>query len=52
MVDVNAEGNPVFGPAAGADTFKAEMEKYVKHNPIVEIINIKLEIHFWFRQIH
>uniref|UniRef100_A0A8C1M594 Apolipoprotein Bb, tandem duplicate 1 n=2 Tax=Cyprinus carpio TaxID=7962 RepID=A0A8C1M594_CYPCA len=27
VIDVDAEGNPVFGPSAGADTFKAAMEK-------------------------
>jgi len=28
-IDVDAEGNPIFGPSAGADAFKAAMEKYV-----------------------
>ncbi|XP_067240096.1 apolipoprotein B-100-like [Chanodichthys erythropterus] len=26
-IDVDAEGNPIFGPSAGADAFKAAMEK-------------------------
>lgn len=29
VIDNDADGSPVFRPAAGADTFKAEMEKYV-----------------------
>ncbi|XP_051792710.1 apolipoprotein Bb, tandem duplicate 1 [Acanthochromis polyacanthus] len=28
VVDVDAEGNPVFGPAPSSDTFAAEMERY------------------------
>lgn len=28
-INVDAEGNPIFGPSAGADAFKAAMEKYV-----------------------
>lgn len=27
--DVDDGGNPIFGPSAGADAFKAAMEKYV-----------------------
>ncbi len=29
VTDVDAEGKPIFGPSAGADAFKAAMEKYV-----------------------
>lgn len=29
VIDVDAEGNSIFGPSAGADAFKAAMEKYV-----------------------
>ncbi|XP_062858358.1 apolipoprotein Bb, tandem duplicate 1 [Trichomycterus rosablanca] len=34
VMDVDADENPVFGPPAGADTFKAEMEK----NPLKVIV--------------
>lgn len=29
VINVDADGNPVFGPTAGAEAFKAQMEKYV-----------------------
>ena len=29
VVDMDAEGNPVFGPAPTSDVFAADMEKYV-----------------------
>lgn len=29
VVNMDAEGNPVFGPAPSSDAFAAEMEKYV-----------------------
>lgn len=29
VISVDADENPVFGPTAGAETFKAQMERYV-----------------------
>ncbi|MCJ8743816.1 hypothetical protein PDJAM_G00098600, partial [Pangasius djambal] len=34
VINVDADGNPVFGPTAGAETFKAQMEK----NPLKVIV--------------
>ncbi|KAA0708532.1 Apolipoprotein B-100 [Triplophysa tibetana] len=40
VTDVDGEGNPVFGPSAGADTFRAAMEK----NPLKFTVDEQNEI--------
>lgn len=32
VISVDADGNPIFGSTPGADTFKVQMEKYVRIN--------------------
>ncbi|XP_074541203.1 apolipoprotein Bb, tandem duplicate 1 [Halichoeres trimaculatus] len=42
VVDMDAEGNVVFGPAAGSDAFAAEMEKYPLKVVVEGVYNVKL----------
>ena len=40
VVDMDAEGNAVFGPAPSSDAFAAEMEKYVVPVAHIHVINV------------
>ncbi|KAM6992516.1 apolipoprotein Bb, tandem duplicate 1 [Tautogolabrus adspersus] len=42
VVDMDAEGTPVFGPAAGSDAFAAEMEKYPLKVVVEGVYDVKL----------
>ncbi|XP_067098265.1 apolipoprotein B-100-like [Osmerus mordax] len=42
VVDTDAEGNPVFGPAAGSDAFVAAMEKYPLKVVVEGVYDVKL----------
>uniref|UniRef100_A0A8C3ANU6 Apolipoprotein Bb, tandem duplicate 2 n=1 Tax=Cyclopterus lumpus TaxID=8103 RepID=A0A8C3ANU6_CYCLU len=42
VVDMDAEGNPVFGPAASSDAFAAEMEKYPLKVVVEGVYDVKL----------
>ncbi|XP_034555630.1 apolipoprotein Bb, tandem duplicate 1 [Notolabrus celidotus] len=42
VVDMDAEGSPVFGPAAGSDAFAAEMEKYPLKVVVEGVYDVKL----------
>ncbi|XP_068433381.1 apolipoprotein Bb, tandem duplicate 1 [Clinocottus analis] len=42
VVDMDAEGNPVFGPAASSDAFAAEMEKYPLKVVVHGVYDVKL----------
>ncbi|XP_059212565.1 apolipoprotein Bb, tandem duplicate 1 [Centropristis striata] len=42
VVDMDAAGNPVFGPAAGSDAFAAEMEKYPLKVVVEGVYDVKL----------
>ncbi|XP_041661447.1 apolipoprotein B-100-like [Cheilinus undulatus] len=42
VVDMDAEGNVVFGPAAGSDAFAAEMEKYPLKVVVEGVYDVKL----------
>lgn len=35
VINVDGDGKPVFGPSAGADTFRAAMEKYVLQDNLI-----------------
>ncbi len=45
MTDVDAEGKPIFGPSAGADAFKAAMEKYVSQGILHQTIYAYIYTH-------
>ncbi|XP_026173749.1 apolipoprotein Bb, tandem duplicate 1 [Mastacembelus armatus] len=42
VVDTDAEGNPVFGPAPTSDAFAAEMEKYPLKVVVEDVYNVQL----------
>ncbi|XP_046905494.1 apolipoprotein B-100-like isoform X1 [Hypomesus transpacificus] len=42
VVDTDAEGNPVFGPAAGSDAFAAAMEKHPLKVVVEGVYDVKL----------
>ncbi|XP_059212875.1 apolipoprotein B-100-like [Centropristis striata] len=42
VVDVDAEGNPVFGPAASSENFAAEMERYPLKVVVGDMYDVKL----------
>ncbi|XP_074541970.1 apolipoprotein B-100-like [Halichoeres trimaculatus] len=42
VVDMDAEGSPVFGPAASSDAFAAEMEKYPLKVVVEGVYTVKL----------
>ncbi|KAM3603472.1 uncharacterized protein V6R79_023045 [Siganus canaliculatus] len=42
VVDMDAEGNPVFGPAPNSDAFAAEMEKYPLKVVVEGVYDVKL----------
>ncbi|XP_039982146.1 apolipoprotein Bb, tandem duplicate 1 [Xiphias gladius] len=42
VVDMDAEGNPVFGPAPSSDAFAAEMEKYPLKVAVDGVYDVKL----------
>ncbi|XP_070704851.1 apolipoprotein B-100-like [Pempheris klunzingeri] len=42
VVDMDAEGNPVFGPAPSSDAFAAEMERYPLKVVVEGVYNVKL----------
>uniref|UniRef100_UPI0037E87793 apolipoprotein Bb, tandem duplicate 1 n=1 Tax=Semicossyphus pulcher TaxID=241346 RepID=UPI0037E87793 len=42
VVDMDADGNPVLGPAAGSDAFAAEMERYPLKVVVEGVYNLKL----------
>uniref|UniRef100_UPI0037E7B4DC apolipoprotein B-100-like n=1 Tax=Semicossyphus pulcher TaxID=241346 RepID=UPI0037E7B4DC len=42
VVDMDAEGNPVLGPAAGSDAFAAEMERYPLNVVVEGVYDVRL----------